>query len=75
MLAQGQSSSAKRGGLAADISSGLIFLKTKKKSESLRADHTHREGNSTPPSEGKSVKEFMDKFLNHHNPTPIFDNY
>ena len=27
MLAQGQSSSAKRGKLAADISSGLIFLK------------------------------------------------
>ena len=26
MLAQGQSSSAKRGGLAADVSSGLIFL-------------------------------------------------
>ena len=31
MLAQGQSSSAKRGGLAADVSSGLIFLKNKKK--------------------------------------------
>ena len=30
MLAQGQSSSAKRGGLAADVSSGLIFLKNKK---------------------------------------------
>ncbi|GAA8719286.1 hypothetical protein HpDR94a_14830 [Helicobacter pylori] len=30
MLAQGQSSSAKRGGLAA-VSSGLIFLKKKKK--------------------------------------------
>ena len=29
MLAQGQSSSAKRGGLAVDVSSGLIFL-TKK---------------------------------------------
>ena len=33
MLAQGQSSSAKRGGLAADVSSGLIFLKKKKKKE------------------------------------------
>ena len=32
MLAQGQSSSAKRGGLA-DVSSGLIFLKTKKKKQ------------------------------------------
>ena len=31
MLAQGQSSSAKRGGLAADVISGLIFLKKKKK--------------------------------------------
>ena len=31
MLAQGQSSSAKRGGLVADVSSGLIFLKRKKK--------------------------------------------
>ena len=31
MLAQGQSSSAKRGGLAVDVSSGLIFLQKKKK--------------------------------------------
>ena len=31
MLAQGQSSSAKRGGMGADVSSGLIFLKKKKK--------------------------------------------
>ena len=30
MLAQGQPSLAKRGGLAADVSSGLIFLKKKK---------------------------------------------
>ena len=30
MLAQGQPSSAKRGGLAADVSSGLIFLKINK---------------------------------------------
>ena len=30
MLAQGQSYSAKRGGLAADASSGLIFLKKKR---------------------------------------------
>ena len=29
MLAQGQSSLAKRGGLAADVSSGLIFLQKK----------------------------------------------
>ena len=31
MLAQGQSSSVKRGELATDVSSGLIFLKKKKK--------------------------------------------
>ena len=36
MLAQSQSSSAKRGGLATDVSSGLIFLKKKKK----KASHT-----------------------------------
>ena len=33
MLAQGQSSSAKTGGLAADVSSGLNFLKKKKKKD------------------------------------------
>ena len=33
MLAQGQSPSAKRGRLAADVSSGLIFSKRKKKLE------------------------------------------
>ena len=37
MLAQGQFSSAKRGGLAADISSGLMFLKKEKK-DIKRAD-------------------------------------
>ena len=36
MLAQGQSSSAKRGGLAVDISSGVIFLKKKKKNEWIK---------------------------------------
>ena len=36
MLAQGQSSSAKRGGLATDVSSGLIFLKKSVKAESVR---------------------------------------
>ena len=39
MLAQGQSSSAKRGELAADVSSGLIFLKKKiKKTPNLMFD-------------------------------------
>ena len=31
MLVQGQSSSGKGGGLAADVNSGLVFLKTKQK--------------------------------------------
>ena len=38
MLAQGQSSSAKRGGLAVDVSSGLIFLKKKKKGSRYERD-------------------------------------
>ena len=45
MLAQGQSSSAKRGGLTADVSSGLIFLKKEKKTFRERwtlYDCTHR---------------------------------
>ena len=35
MLAQGQSSSAERGALAADVSSGLIFLKKKNNTQNL----------------------------------------
>ena len=35
MLAQGQSSSTKRGGEAADVSSGLIFLKNKKEFKAI----------------------------------------
>ena len=35
MLAQGQFSSAKRGGLAADVSSGLIFLKNEKQTNEV----------------------------------------
>ena len=43
MLAQGQSSSAKRGGLAADVSSGLVFLKKKEilTNQILYASRTH----------------------------------
>ena len=40
MLAQGQSSSAKRGGLAADVSSGLIFLRKKKKNLQFKTRYT-----------------------------------
>ena len=36
MLAQGQSSSAKRGGLAVDVSSGLFFLQKKKEKKKKR---------------------------------------
>ena len=38
MLAQGQSSSAIKGGLAADISSGLIFLTKKSKNLAAHAE-------------------------------------
>ena len=48
MLAQDQSSSAKRGGLAADVSSGLIFLK-KKRSDIIV--------NAVPIKEEKREKE------------------
>ena len=41
MLAQGQSSSAKRGGLAADVSSGLIFLKKKENPNLLSETQTY----------------------------------
>ena len=37
MLAQGQSSLAKRGGMAADVSSGLIFLKKRKKEKEMKS--------------------------------------
>ena len=35
MLAQGESSLAKRGGLGADVISGLIFLKKEKEEEEI----------------------------------------
>ena len=46
MLAQCQSSSAKRGGLAADVSSGLIFLKKKQKIE-VEGGHTGKRRKDT----------------------------
>ena len=44
MLAQGQSSSEKRGGLTA-VSSGLIFLKTKKRTKEKLKRKCNREHN------------------------------
>ena len=44
MLSEGQSSSAKRGGLAADVCSGLIFQKQKRKCRDQRLI-----GSSNPP--------------------------
>ena len=41
MLAQGQSSSAKRGRLVVDVSSGLIFLKKKNKNLSFLRTFPH----------------------------------
>ena len=58
MLAQGQSSSAKRGGLAV-VSSGLIFLK-KKKSPSYVESWERLPGRNDPvlslPREGREVR-------------------
>ena len=42
MLDQGQSPSAKRGGLAADVCSGLIFLKKKKEEKGNKTDELNR---------------------------------
>ena len=57
MLAQGQSSSAKRGGLAVDVCSGLIFLKKKKKE--LNGNH-HTE--TATPKIITSTDEFNNLF-------------
>ena len=43
MLAQGQSSPAKRGGLAADVSSGMVFLKKKKKKKKEKKKRSQSE--------------------------------
>ena len=65
MLAQGQPSSAKRGGLAADVSSWLIFLKRKKKnlkqftkftSYMLVFTITRGKKNQSKPKLGKKIK-------------------
>ena len=52
MLAQGQFSSAKRGGLAADVNSGLIFLKKKKMKNKLHKKKAE-EGRETNDIEHK----------------------
>ena len=78
MLAQGQSSSAKRGGLAADVSSGLIFLKKKKKrkgflrSKSLRItvrdpQEKVKGSNKLGPKTGKSLKKKSPQMYNEHD--------
>ena len=64
MLAQGQSSSAKRGGLAADVSSGLIFLKKIKinknknnKIKAIRFQGLSKVGSCTwSEEEGRSIR-------------------
>ena len=64
MLAQGQSSSAKTGGLVADVSSGLIFLKKKKGmqwqliTDKLRATDKMLAQGKTPgvPSPGQALR-------------------
>ena len=49
MLAQGQYSLAKGGGLAADVSSGLIFLKTKENKKQREFDNEHMTMGFTGP--------------------------
>ena len=56
MLAQGQSSSTKRGGLVADVSSGLTFLKKKKKI-------LEWQGEGRVASLNKARKNLEDKFI------------
>ena len=59
MLAQGQSSSAKRGGLATDVSSGLIFLTKKQKRQKevgIGFNSTiERQVNERKTSDGKAL--------------------
>ena len=67
MIAQGQSSLAKRGGLAADVSSGLIFLKKKdlEMNRKLPYDSSRgRQGCADSPTESAiKVNSFRHKEL------------
>ena len=67
MLAQRQSSSAKRRGLAADISSGLIFLKTKTKRNSLntyiKKEKKEEKMRVVNETENKQKKDNFNRFL------------
>ena len=64
MLAQGQSSSAKRGGLVADVSSGLIFLKRKKQTH--KYSYPDKAALNSPKWAFVHPKTFNDP--NFHNP-------
>ena len=56
MLAQGQSSSAKRGGLAAAVSSGLLFLKKKEKENAQKWNKGKKEGKREGGKRGRNSK-------------------
>ena len=70
MLAQGQSSSAKRGGLAADVSSGLIFLKKTNK----KRNKTIRYPKSQMLSLNADVYGLLKKLLHLWSWVPVFDD-
>ena len=62
MLAQGQSSSEKRRGLALDVSSGLIFL-----------THTHQKKHYLDfPRSFEFVYKFQNQLVNFHTHTPCW---
>ena len=54
---QGQSSSAKRGGLAADVSSGIIFLKKKKNTSVLSPLESVQVPGQSKTEEGRKGKD------------------
>ena len=76
MLAQGHSSSAKRGGLVADVSSWLIFLKKKKKErKEITVWMEDKEGGESREDKvkGRDLGHIMATFLSHKKQR-IFSN-
>ena len=59
MLAQGQSSSAKRGGLAADVSSGLIFLKKKNSKRKVKSSYADTSFSAVPSEVEEQIIQYF----------------
>ena len=55
MFAQGQSSSAKRGGLIVDVSSGLVFLKNKEKEVNAESKQANRKNKGKEQRKGQCL--------------------